>query len=135
MLTRDHWTKEVQEWEIIAIAMGGLYGIQFLLSLVSLSEFLYPVTAFYFEHVVSNAMIPLHLFVIYKVVEVAVVTDGLWQMRTAWIVFFNMIATYFAFAYNTYALYFLKTDETYQDEWLLPSIFYLFGWSSHQHTC
>ena len=78
VLTRDHWTKENYEWEIIAIAMGAVYGVQFLLGLISLSEFLYPVTAFYFEHVVSNIMIPLHLFVIYKAVEVAVIMDGLW---------------------------------------------------------
>ena len=58
--------------------MGGVYGIQFLLGLISLSEFLYPVTAFYYEHILSNIIIPLHLFVIYKVVEVAVLMDSLW---------------------------------------------------------
>jgi len=51
------------------------------------------------------------------------------------VLFYGFITLFIQLATGSEVVYFLRSSEKYQDDALLPSIFYLLGWISHNDTC
>ena len=79
--TRTHtdkswYTNEVIAWENIMYIYSAVWGPTFILGIFALSDALRDITALHIEHMLSNLMIPAHLYGTYQLYNVAVAGDG-----------------------------------------------------------
>ena len=73
----DHYTKEVEAWDMISNINTVVWGPMFALGVLSLSDLIPAAASLYIEHMISNLLIPAYLYSSYLIYEVAIF-EGDW---------------------------------------------------------
>mmetsp|Transcript_636 Transcript_636/g.861 ORF Transcript_636/g.861 Transcript_636/m.861 type:complete len:133 (-) Transcript_636:56-454(-) len=110
-----------------------VWGPMFLMGLFGLSEKFRGQNALYIEHVISNAMIPALLYAEYMILAAAIDT-GKWTdyLKLGLFSLYNLTIYGIMLIDGQAAIYYLYDFESeWADTELIPSLFYLLGWTEH----
>ena len=132
-LTEEHYTFQVESWEKIMQSFIIVWGPMFLLGLFSLSDLMMVPTALYIEHMLSNLYIPAFIYGFYHMFALLVDRgDKIDKWGLAGYLFVAFTLGGVQFSLGTEAMDHLNPNLPYRDYVLAPSIFYIFGWITHQ---